>query len=73
MNRAMIREHPFRPTSFLVLPQIGLGLSSGFLDGPSMVVLMTGQCRAAGESLLAIGVRAFVGSLPRMDPTMPGK
>lgn len=74
LNRCVIREHPFaRATTFFVLTQIGLSLSSGFLDGTGVMVLVTGQGRAARECLLAVGVRTFVGSLARMDTTMPSQ
>lgn len=70
----MVREHPFaRPTTFLVLTQIGLSLSSSFLDRAGMMVLVTGQSRTTRERLLAVGVRTLVGPLTRMDTTMPSQ
>lgn len=74
MNRAVIREHPFsRTTTFLVLSQVGLGLRSSFLDRPSVMVLVPGQGRTAGEGLLAIGVGTLVRSLSGVDAAVPSK
>jgi len=74
MNRRVVRKHPFaRAATFLVLTQIGFGLSSSFFDGAGVMVLMTGQSRPPREGFLAVGVRTLVGSLPGMDTTMPSE
>lgn len=74
MNRAVIGEHALaRATAFLVLPQVGLSLRGGFFNCPSMVVLVASQSCAASESLLAVGVGAFVGSFPRVNATVSSK
>lgn len=70
----MLGEHSFTRTStILILPQLGLGFSSGFFDGPSVVVLVACQRRTAREGLLTVGVRAFVGSLAGVNATMSGQ
>lgn len=67
----MIREHSLGTTaSFLVLAQIGLGLGGRLLNSPSMMILVTGKSCTARERLLAVGVRAFVGALSRVNPTV---
>lgn len=67
----MLREHPFtRPSTILVLSQLGFGFSRGFFNGPGVVVLVSSQCRTARESLLAVGVRTFVGSLAGVNTAM---
>jgi hypothetical protein len=67
----MIGEHSLGTTaSFLVLAQIGLRLGSRLLNSPSMMILMTGESCTACEGLLAVGVRAFVRTLSRVDPTV---
>lgn len=70
----MIREHSLaRATAFLVLTQVGFSLGSSFLDRSSVVVLVSSQCRASGECLLTVRVRAFVGSFAGVDTAMSGK
>lgn len=70
----MIREHSLaRTTTFLVLTQVGFGLGGGFLDGPSVMVLMPGQRRTSGECLLTVRVGAFVGTFAGVDTAMSGK
>lgn len=74
LNRHVVREHSLaRAPTFLILTQVGLGLSSSFLDSAGVMVLVTGQGRPTSECLLAVGVRALVGSLARMDTTMPSQ
>jgi hypothetical protein len=70
----MIWEHSLGPTTaILVLAQIGLRLGSCLLNSSSMMILMTGESCTARERLLAVGVRALVGSLARMDTTVAGE
>lgn len=70
----MLGKHSLARTStILILPQLGLCFSSGFFDGPSVVVLVACQRRAAREGLLTVGIRAFVGSLARVNAAMPGQ
>lgn len=74
VDRSMIGEHSVGSTSsFLVLAQIGLRLGSRLLNGPSMMVLMTGQSCTACERLLAVRVGAFIGSLSGVNTTVAGK
>lgn len=68
MDRAVVGEHVTRHSrSLLVLPQIGLGFRSSFLDCARVVVLVACQGSAASECLLAVRVGALVGTLPRVD------
>jgi hypothetical protein len=46
---------------------------SGFLNGASVVVLVTRQGSATREGLLAVGVGALVRALSRVDATMAGQ
>lgn len=74
MDRSMIGKHSVGSTSsFLVLAQIGLRLGSRLLNGPSMMVLMTGQSCTTSERLLAVCVGAFIGSLSGVNTTVAGK
>lgn len=72
MDRAMLGEHITRHSrSLLVLPQIGLGFCSGFLDCTRVVILMACQGSATSKCLLAVRIRTLVGTLPRMDSAVP--
>lgn len=74
MKRAGIGEHAFPGAMpFLVLPQIGLRLSRGFLDRSGMMVLVPGQSGTAREGFLTVCVGALVGSLPGMDTAVSGQ
>lgn len=74
VDRSVIGEHSVGSTSsFLVLAQIGLCLRSCLLNGPSVMILMTGQSCTACERLLAVRVGAFIGSLSGVNTTVAGK
>lgn len=73
MHGSMIREHALRPVTLLVLTQVGLGLGSSFFNSAGVVVLVPSQGCSSCESLLAVGVRAFVRALARVNATMTGK
>jgi hypothetical protein len=49
------------------------GGRSGLFDGASVVVLVACQGGATRKCFLAIRIRALVGSLPRVDATMPSQ
>lgn len=70
----MLGEHSLaRATAVLVLSKLGFGLRSSFFNGSSMVILVASQSSPARECLLAVGVRALVGSFTGMDATMSGQ
>lgn len=70
----MLGKHSLaRASTILILPQLGLCFSSGFFNGPSMVILVACQRRTAREGLLAVGIRAFVGPLARVNAAVPGQ
>lgn len=74
MDRILIREHSVGSTAtFFVLAQIGLRLRGCLLNRPSMMILMTRESCTACERLLAIGVRALVWSLSRVNTTVAGE
>jgi hypothetical protein len=49
------------------------GRSSGLFNGASVMVLVACQGGATRKCFLAIGIRALVGSLPRVNTTMPSQ
>lgn len=75
LNGDMVREKAvaWAPRSVFVVPQIGFCLRGGLFNGPGMVVLMARQGGPASKGLLAIGIRALVGSLAGMDSAMTGQ
>lgn len=74
MDRTVLRKHSFTGTAtILVLPQLGLCFRSSFLDCPSVMILVSSQSGTARKGLLAVGVRAFVGSLSGVDAAMSGQ
>lgn len=74
MNRTVLGEHSLaRATAVLVLSQLSFGFRSSFFNRSSMVILVTSQGSAARECLLAVGVRALVGSFTGMDAAMSGQ
>lgn len=52
------------------------GRSSGgsrLLDGTSVMVLVTSQCRSSSKGLLAVGIGTFVRSLSRVNASVSGE
>ena len=74
MDGGVLGKHSFaRTPTVLILPQLGLCLSSCFFDSPGVVILVACQRRATRESLLTVGVRAFVRSLAGVNAAMPSQ
>lgn len=73
-HRTVLREHPLADSRpLLILSEIGFGLRRGLFDRTRVMVLVTSQCSATSESLLAVRIGTLVRPFPGVNSAVPGQ